>query len=109
MVFGQTSAQEQLIGQVRNMVGRQVRQRFFSFGLVLAVGFLLLVSLVAGAASAAVGKCFGGMLPLPEFVLGAIDFLVSLSGTVVLFALMFRYVPEARIRWRKVWVGAYDR
>lgn len=167
MVFGQTSAQEQLIGQVRNMVGRQgeeavqglieqarqpvssslaaifgvvtllvgasgvfgelrsalnriwnvtpriengirgeVRQRFFSFGLVLAVGFLLLVSLVAGAALAAVGKFFGGMLPVPEFVLGAINFVVSLAGTVVLFALMFRYVPEARIGWSKVWVGA---
>ncbi len=167
MVFGQTSAQEQLIGQVRNMVGRQgaeavqglieqarqpassslaaifgvvtllvgasgvfgelrcalnriwnvtpriengiwgeVRQRFFSFGLVLAVGFLLLVSLVAGAALAAAGKFFGGMLPLPEFLLGAINFVVSLAGTVVLFALMFRYVPEARIRWSKVWLGA---
>jgi len=167
LVFGQSSAQEQLIGQVRNLVGRQgaeaveglivqarqpasgwfaaitglvtlligasgvfgelrsalnriwnvtprienglwgeIRQRFFSFGMVLAVGFLLLVSLVVGTGLAAAGKFFGGMLPLPEFVLGSINQVVSLGGTVVLFALLFRYVPETRIAWRKLWVGA---
>jgi len=74
--------------------------------MVLAVGFLLLVSLAVGTALAAMGQLFGGMLPLPEFVLGAINQVVSLGGTVVLFALLFRYVPETRVPWGKLWVGA---
>jgi membrane protein len=83
-----------------------IRQRFFSFGIVLAVGFLLLVSLVINAALAATGKFFGGVLPIPEFLLSAINFVISLAGTTVLFALIFRHVPETKIRWRKIWVGA---
>ena len=82
-----------------------IKERFFSFGMVLAVGFLLLVSLVVSAALAAFGKFFGGLLPLPEFVPSAINFVVSLAGTAVLFALIFRYVPETKIAWRVVWIG----
>ena len=78
-----------------------LKERFFSFGMVLAVGFLLLVSLVISAALAALGKFFGGVLPMPEFVLGGINFLVSLAGTAVLFALIFRYVPETRTPWNR--------
>ena len=83
-----------------------IKQRFFSFGMVLAVGFLLLVSLVISAALAALGKFFGGFLPMPEFVLSAINFMVSLAGTAVLFALIFRYVPGTKIAWKAVWIGA---
>jgi membrane protein len=83
-----------------------IKQRFFSFGMVLAVGFLLLVSLVISAALAALGKFFGGFLPMPEFVLSAINFMVSLAGTAVLFALIFRYVPGTKIVWKAVWIGA---
>jgi membrane protein len=83
-----------------------IRQRFFSFGMVLAVGFLLLVSLVISAALAAVGKFCGGLLPMPEFVLSAINVAVSLAGTAALFALIFRYVPETKITWKAVWIGA---
>ena len=83
-----------------------IKQRFFSFGMVLAVGFLLLVSLVISAALAALGKFFGGFLPMPEFVLSVIDFVVSLAGTAVLFALIFRYVPGTKIAWKAVWIGA---
>jgi membrane protein len=53
-----------------------IRLRFFSFGMVLGVGFLLLVSLVISAALAALGKFFGGLLPMPEFVLSAINVVV---------------------------------
>jgi len=83
-----------------------MRQRIFSFGMVLAVGFLLLVSLVVSAALAAVGKFFGGLLPLPEFILGGINFVVSLAGIAFAFALIFKYVPDAEIAWKDVWVGA---
>lgn len=83
-----------------------IKQRFFSFGMVLAVGFLLLVSLVVSAALAVVGKFFAEVLPMPALLLNSIDFVVSLAGTAVLFALIFRYVPEVKIAWKKVWIGA---
>jgi len=89
-----------------NGVWGTIKQRFFSFGMVLAVGFLLLVSLVISAALAAVGEFFTGWLPMPEFVLSAINFVVSLAGVAVLFALIFRYVPEAKIAQKNSWVGA---
>jgi membrane protein len=83
-----------------------IRQRFLAFGMVLAVGFLLLVSLVISAFLAAVGKFFGGLLPINDVLPGAINFAISLAGTAVLFALIFRYVPETRIGWKVVWIGA---
>ena len=83
-----------------------IKQRFFSFGMVLAVGFLLLVSLVVSAALAAFGKFFGGFLPMPEFVLSAINFVISLAGTAVLFALIFRHVPETKTAWKDLRIGA---
>jgi len=82
-----------------------IKQRFFSFGMVLAVGFLLLVSLVISAALAALGKFFTALLPMPEFLLSAINFVVSLAGTAVLFALILRYVPAMKIAWKDVWTG----
>lgn len=87
-------------------VWEMIRQRFFSFGMVLAVGFLLLVSLVLTAALAALGKFFGGILPFPEFVLSGINFVVSLAGIAILFALIFKYVPDTTIAWKDVWLGA---
>jgi membrane protein len=82
-----------------------IRRRFFSFGLVLAIGLLLLVSLLLSAALAAVGKFMGGALPLPEWVLHGLDFLVSVAGTSALFALIFQYIPDAPTNWRESWIG----
>ncbi len=83
-----------------------VKQRFFSFGMILAIGFLLLVSLVLSAALAAAGKFFGDLLPMPEEVLSTMNFLVSFAAIGVLFGLIFRYVPDKRIPWRGIWMGA---
>lgn len=83
-----------------------LKDRFFSLGMVLAIGFLLLVSLILGAALAALGKFFGGILPMPELVLSAINFAVSFAGVSILFALIYKYVPEANIAWEDVWIGA---
>ena len=82
-----------------------VRQRFFSFGLVLAIGLLLLVSLLFSAALAAMGKFMGELLPLPEWILQGLDFLVSVVGTSALFALIFQYIPDAQTEWRHSWIG----
>lgn len=83
-----------------------VKQRLFSFGMVLSVGFLLLVSLLLSAGLAYVGHSFGQLLPLPTFFLELINFVVSFAVITILFALMFKYVPAGKISWRDVWVGA---
>jgi membrane protein len=83
-----------------------LRERFFSFGMVLSIGFLLLVSLVVNTVLAAIGKFFGGLLPIPSPVLAVLNFLLSYVGVAVLFGLIFRFVPEAKVRWQSVWPGA---
>jgi membrane protein len=82
-----------------------IRERFFSFGMVLAAGFLLLISLMASSAMEALGKSSQGLLPLPEFALQILDMATSFGVTTALFALIFRYVPAKRLAWRTVWMG----
>lgn len=83
-----------------------IKQKLFSFGMVLSVGFLLLVSLILSAGLAFAGKFMGHLLPIPAPVFEAINFVISFAVITVLFALLFRYVPARRIEWRDVWVGA---
>ena len=85
---------------------RFVRGRVLSVGMVLGVGFLLLVSLVASAALAAFGGWLGAFLPQLEIVLPVLDLVVSFGMTVLLFALIYRYVPRESIPWGDVWIGA---
>jgi membrane protein len=87
-------------------VASLIKSRLFSFGMVLAVSFLLLVSLVITAGLAVLGKFFGEILPMPELLMHTINFLVSFAGISALFALIFKYVPEASIKWQDVWEGA---
>ena len=65
-----------------------IRQRLYAFILVLGIGFLLLVSLVANAVLAALGKYFQSWLPTPEFVLQAVNFVVWFAVTTFVFALI---------------------
>lgn len=83
-----------------------IKDRLASFGMVLAIGLLLLVSLILSAFLAAAGKFFDGILPVPEFVLSAINFLVSFAGDSLVFGLIFKYVPDTKIAWRNLWVGS---
>jgi membrane protein len=85
---------------------RFLRGRVLSLGLVLGVGFLLLVSLVASAALAAFDGWLGQSLPQLEVILPIVDILVSVAMTVLLFAMIYKYVPNEDIPWRDVWVGA---
>jgi membrane protein len=85
---------------------RFVRSRVLSVGMVLGVGFLLLVSLLASAALAAFGGWLGAYLPQLEIVLPVADLLVSFGMAVLLFALIYRYVPSESIPWGDVWIGA---
>jgi membrane protein len=83
-----------------------LRDRFLSFSLVLAIGFLLLVSLILSAALAAVGKYLSGVLPVPSALMQGLNFALSFAVTTLLFALIFKVLPDVRIRWRDVWIGA---
>ncbi len=83
-----------------------IQTRIFAFALVLGIGFLLLVSLLFSAAIAAAGKFFGGLLPLPEALLHLLNTVVSFIAVTVLFALLYKVVPDMRIEWRDVWIGA---
>jgi len=82
-----------------------VKERLLSLAMVLAVGFLLLVSLVISAAVAAIGEALGGVSNA-GIVLEALNLLVSLVVVTLLFATIFKVLPDARVAWRDVWVGA---
>lgn len=83
-----------------------IRQRFFSFGMVLAVGFLLLVSLLITALLSSFTAMLSSLLGDATFVAHAIDILVSFGLVTLLFALIYKYVPDVEIQWRDVWVGS---
>ena len=89
-----------------NVCLRVIRERFLSFGLVLGLGFLLLVSLVVSAALGAVGSFIKPLLPWPVFSLELVNFLLSLGVIALLLAMIFKFLPEADIAWSDVWMGA---
>jgi len=81
-----------------------VREYLLSFAGVLALGFLLMISMLLSAGLAAMGKYMGGALPVP--VMQALAFAVSFLTTAIMFALLFKWMPDAEIEWRDVVVGA---
>jgi membrane protein len=83
-----------------------LKARVYSFAFVLGIGFLLLVSLVLNAWLAAMGKFFGGYLPAPEGVLQAATSLISFLVITALFAAIYKLMPDVRLRWGDVIVGA---
>jgi membrane protein len=84
---------------------RILRARILSVGLILGVGFLLVVSLIASAALAALGAWLGSFVVRWAVILPALDIVLSLGLTTVLFAAIYKYVPREVIAWGDVWVG----
>jgi membrane protein len=89
-------------GQFRNYVAK----RIFSFGVVLGVAFLLLVSLAFSAVLVALGERLTRSVGIPEGILQFTDWAISFAALSAVFAAMYRLLPDARIDWRDVWVGA---
>ena len=87
-------------------VSKLIKARFLSFGMVLGIGFLLLVSLLLSAVLAAVAKYVNGILPVPAVLLESLDFIFSLFFITVLFAMIFKLLPRVAVAWTDVWVGA---
>src|SRR5256885_2914951 len=83
-----------------------IRSRLLSFGMVVAIGFLLLVSLVFSAALSAVDKWGGTLFPTWHTLLQLVSTLTGFGITALLFAMAYRILPRVRIAWRDVAVGA---
>jgi membrane protein len=84
---------------------RILRSRILSVGLILGVGFLLMVSLIMSASLAALGAWLGSFMVQWQVILPALDLVLSLGLTTVLFAMIYKYVPREDLAWGDVWIG----
>ena len=109
--FAQLQDAMDTIWEVQPRPGRSVlgtiKDRLFSFTMVLTVGFLLLVSLLLSTVLAALGEFIGGLAPGFVMLAQIINFVVSFGVTVLLFALIFKVIPDVTIQWKDVWLGAF--
>ena len=87
-------------------VGGFLRARLLNFGMVLVIGFLLLTSLLLTTAFAALSGYFEKLVGVPVFFGVLVGLGVSISLDTVLFAFIFKVLPDAQIEWRHVWTGA---
>lgn len=83
-----------------------IRQRFVSFAMVLSIGFLLLVSLVVSAILSGMTRVIGNLFGAMAVLTHALDVLVSFVFVTVLFALIYKFLPDARIRYKDACIGA---
>lgn len=89
-------------------VFKMIRDRVFSLGLIIVIGFLLLISLVLTALVSSVSEWLtSNISEVFIFVIHAVNFILSLGLITVLFALIFKVLPDAIITWRTVWLGAF--
>ncbi len=109
-VFGQLKDALNTIWEVKTMPGLNwwalVRERLLSFGMVLVIGFLLLVSFLMTTLLSAFNKMMAGFLQMPNWLWAGAGLAVSFAVVTVLFALIFKVLPDVTNRWRHVWVGA---
>jgi len=109
-VFAQLQESLNIIWKVEEKPGegiwKTLKDRFISLMAVLGTGFLLLISLVISAGLSAVGATLEHVLPGPEFLLQIINFVVSFTVVTLLFAMIYKLLPDKPIRWGDVWVGA---
>jgi membrane protein len=110
-VFGQLQSSLNTIWGVKPKPGRgvlgMIKDRLLSFGFTLVVGFLLLVSLLLTAGIALVAEWLGGLMPGSETLAQILNIVLSLAMITLLFATIFKFLPDAKIAWRDVWIGAF--
>jgi len=109
-VFGQLQFALNTIWEVKPKPGQGIRSflvsRFLSFAMVLVIGFLLLVSLVLSSLLAAVSYFFNNLMPGLPILGQVINFLISFGVITVLFASIYKFLPDVEIPWKNLWVGA---
>ncbi len=109
-VFGQLQMALNIIWEVKPKPGRAVKSfiqsRFLSFAMVLVIGFLLLVSLVLTAILSLISGYFGNFVPGFLIVGKILNFVISFGVITFLFAAIYKFLPDAKIPWSNLWVGA---
>jgi len=110
-VFAQLKEAMNSVWGIKEYPGNGIRSfftsRFLSLSMVMAIGFLLIVSLVVSTALAAMGDWLGAVLPVHPAIWQLISFVAALAIITFLFALIFKILPDAEIQWRDVWTGAF--
>jgi membrane protein len=109
-VFGQLKDGLNTVWEVAPKKGggvlRFLRDRFLSFTMVMGIAFLLLVSLALSATLGAITGVVGGWLPGQEVLVWILNFLVSVAVFTGLFAMIFKWLPDVKMAWKDVWLGA---
>ena len=83
-----------------------LRTRLLSFGMILGIAFLLMVSLVLGAVMAALGKWWGGIFGGWEVLAQSVNLLAGFALTTAVFAMIYKLMPRVKVHWHDVWLGA---
>lgn len=109
-VFGQLQDALNAIWGVQPKPGRGIKffiqNRFLSFAMVLVIGFLLLVSLLLSAGLAAFSAFMGSLFPALAIIGSILNFVISFGVMIVLFALIYKVMPDVKVPWRYLWTGA---
>lgn len=108
-VFGEMQTALNVIWKAKpegSTVSRLVRARAASLGLVAALGFLLMVSLAVSAGITALGGIINAYLPFGTFILSVLNAAFSFALIALLFAAIYKVLPDRRLEWHDVWVGA---
>ncbi len=109
-VFGELQAAMDAVWDVKPKplgIWGFLRVRFLSFAMVIGIGFLLLVSLIISTLIAGLHESLKGAVPQLEFVWHTTSSVVTLLVVTLLFALIFKLLPDAKVAWRDVWFGAF--
>jgi membrane protein len=89
-----------------NGIKRVLRKRLLTFSMVLVIAFLLLVSLVISTMLVILGNYLRDLVPGFTYLWQILNFFISFSLVTLLFAMIFKILPDAKIAWRDVWMGA---
>jgi membrane protein len=108
--FGELQDAMNTIWRVQPKPGRGlkdvIKDRFLPFTMVLGIGFLLLVSMILTSVVAVIGRSLSGWMPGAEFIGQTLELALSFAVITVLFAMMFKILPDVKIAWNDVWIGA---
>ncbi|MBK9715906.1 MAG: YihY/virulence factor BrkB family protein [Kouleothrix sp.] len=109
-VFGELQDSLNTIWEVKPKPGRgiwgTIKDRFLSFTMILGIGFLLLVSLIISAALGSLGNLVAGQQFGESIVWKIVNFVVSFGVITLLFAMIYKFLPDVKVAWSDVWIGA---
>jgi membrane protein len=109
-VFGQLQDALNTVWEVKAKPGMGIwaflRDRFLSMGMVLVLGFLLLISMVLTTAVQALVERGGQLLPIPDAITAGLSIVMSFVVVTLLFAMIYKFLPDVKLSWRDVGVGA---